>query len=301
MQPVVLPRVDSQRNELAEIPGFVVPDRAIDAQSLIAYADLVISAGGTMNREAVALGTPVYTTFEGRLGAVDERLIEEGRLSKLQEPEQLDLGKRAEGAGGRRVGGGWIPIRRDPRVLVDLLLSRTAWLSSPYNLTQCADGSARRPFPSTGTLCPSSRWTGRWSRSRTTSPSSCASTAARPSTTRCCAKRTIWWVLAGSMPVLVLARVYQRRWRYAGQRDYEAVARAVLAVVLLSAVGWRSCARCTATAGTAAVALPNGVIVLFTLLALVLLVGVRVLARTRSTSAAHWPRSAERARTSAAC
>jgi uncharacterized protein len=120
VQPVVLPRVDSQRNELAEMPGFVVPDRAIDAQSLIAYADLVISAGGTMNREAVALGTPVYTTFEGRLGAVDERLIEEGRLSKLHEPEQLDLGKRAEGTGG---GSGGIPIRRDPRVLVNLLLS----------------------------------------------------------------------------------------------------------------------------------------------------------------------------------
>ena len=83
VQPVVLPRVESQRAELASVPGFVVPERAIDAQSLIAYADLVISAGGTMNREAVALGTPVYTTFEGRLGAVDERLIDEGRLRKL--------------------------------------------------------------------------------------------------------------------------------------------------------------------------------------------------------------------------
>ena len=42
-----------------------MPERAIDAQSLIAYADLVVSAGGTMNREAVALGTPVYTIFSG--------------------------------------------------------------------------------------------------------------------------------------------------------------------------------------------------------------------------------------------
>ena len=55
----------------------------MDAQSLVAYADLVISAGGTMNREAVALGTPVYTTFEGRLGAVDEALLREGRLRRL--------------------------------------------------------------------------------------------------------------------------------------------------------------------------------------------------------------------------
>src|ERR687896_1740147 len=59
-QAVVLPRVEAQR---AELDGFIVPARAIDAQSLIAYADVVISAGGTMNREAVALGTPVWTTF----------------------------------------------------------------------------------------------------------------------------------------------------------------------------------------------------------------------------------------------
>src|SRR5215218_5180833 len=65
-QVVVLPRADAQRAELARAGGFVVPERAIDAQSLIAYSDLVISAGGTMNREAVALGAPVWTTFEGR-------------------------------------------------------------------------------------------------------------------------------------------------------------------------------------------------------------------------------------------
>jgi predicted glycosyltransferase len=116
LQPVVLPRVAAQRRELAVVPGFVVPERAIDAQSLIAHADLVISAGGTMNREAVALGTPVYTTFEGRLGAVDERLIGERRLRKLEDPGELDLQRRPVGADTPRV-------RRDPRVLVELLLS----------------------------------------------------------------------------------------------------------------------------------------------------------------------------------
>jgi predicted glycosyltransferase len=116
LQPVVLPRVDAQRRELAGVPGFVVPENAIDAQSLIARADLVISAGGTMNREAVALGTPVYTTFEGRLGAVDERLIGEGRLRKLEDPAELDLERRLPVAEEPRV-------RRDPRVLVELLLS----------------------------------------------------------------------------------------------------------------------------------------------------------------------------------
>ena len=87
----MLPRTAEQRAELRSVPGFVVPPHAIDAQSLIAYADLVISAGGTMNREAVALGTPVYTTFEGRLGAVDERLIAEGRLRKLDRSRRAEL------------------------------------------------------------------------------------------------------------------------------------------------------------------------------------------------------------------
>jgi predicted glycosyltransferase len=119
VQSVVLPRTDAQRAELRAVPGFVVPEQAIDAQSLIAYADLVISAGGTMNREAVALGTPVYTTFEGRLGAVDERLIQTGRLHKLRDPAQLDLSKRPPGAGGAT----GVRTRRDPRLLVELLLS----------------------------------------------------------------------------------------------------------------------------------------------------------------------------------
>jgi hypothetical protein len=116
LQAVVLPRVDSQREQLARTRGFVVPARAIDAQSLIAYADLVISAGGTMNREAVALGTPVYTTFEGRLGAVDERLIAEDRLRKLFSADALDLRRREHSSAQPR-------IRRDPRALLEMLLS----------------------------------------------------------------------------------------------------------------------------------------------------------------------------------
>jgi FlaA1/EpsC-like NDP-sugar epimerase len=93
-------------------------------------------------------------------------------------------------------------------------------------------------------------------------------------------ERTIWWVLAGSLPVLVLARVYQRRWRYSGQRDYEAVARAVAAIVLLAVVGVEVFRPVHHYRSTVAVALPNGVIILFALLALVLLVGVRALARS---------------------
>jgi FlaA1/EpsC-like NDP-sugar epimerase len=93
-------------------------------------------------------------------------------------------------------------------------------------------------------------------------------------------ERTIWWVVGGSLPVLVLARVYQRRWRYSGQRDYEAVARAVVAIVLLAVVGVEVFRPVHHYRSTVAVALPNGVIILFALLALVLLVGVRALARS---------------------
>jgi uncharacterized protein len=111
-QTVVLPRTPAQRAELSD---FIVPEHAVDAQSLVAYADLVISAGGTMNREAVALGTPVFTTFEGRLGAVDEALLREGRLRKLEDPSQIQI--------GRRTANGGLRVRRDPRELVRMLLA----------------------------------------------------------------------------------------------------------------------------------------------------------------------------------
>jgi len=114
-QAVVLPRTPAQREQIATIGDFTVPERAVDAQSLIALADLVVSAGGTMNREAVALGTPVFTTFEGRLGAVDEALIREGRLQRLESPEQVQVQKRRSGDEER--------VRRDPRELMKLLLS----------------------------------------------------------------------------------------------------------------------------------------------------------------------------------
>jgi predicted glycosyltransferase len=117
-QVVVLPRVAAQREELERAGGFVIPQRAIDAQSLIAFSDVVVSAGGTMNREAVALGTPVYTTFEGRLGAVDAELIAEGRLRRLASAAEIAVTKRAAGAAGAADR-----IRRDPRALLALALA----------------------------------------------------------------------------------------------------------------------------------------------------------------------------------
>jgi uncharacterized protein len=115
-QVVVLPRAPEQRDYVVRLglPSVIVPERAVDAQSLIALADLVVSAGGTMNREAAALGVPVYTTYGGQIGGVDEMLIREGRLLPLTDPRALDLRKR-DGISDR--------VRRDPRLMLDLLLS----------------------------------------------------------------------------------------------------------------------------------------------------------------------------------
>jgi uncharacterized protein len=117
---VVIPRNDRQRSALerraasATDRTLLVPDRAIDAQSLIAYADLVVGAGGTMNREAVALGTAVYTLFSGRMGAVDRSLVADGRLRVLRDPAELEVRRRAEPVGVR--------TPRDPAPLVAAVL-----------------------------------------------------------------------------------------------------------------------------------------------------------------------------------
>jgi FlaA1/EpsC-like NDP-sugar epimerase len=101
-------------------------------------------------------------------------------------------------------------------------------------------------------------------------------------------ERTIWWVALGGVVVLVLARVYLRSWSYAGQRDYEAILRGVIAIVLLAVVGVAVARpvqipygpyRAGRPAGLSTVDLPLGVIVLFFLLAVSALVGLRVLAR----------------------
>jgi predicted glycosyltransferase len=113
---VVLPRTAAQREHVSSLrlPSVVLAQQAVDAQSLIAASDLVVSAGGSMNREAVALGVPVYTTYGGRLGGVDESLIRSGRLRPLSDVRALELQKRDKTLD-------W--PRRDPQVLVDMILS----------------------------------------------------------------------------------------------------------------------------------------------------------------------------------
>jgi uncharacterized protein len=112
---VVLPRTQAQREFITslKLPSVIVPDGAVEAQSLVALADLVLSAGGTMNREAAALATPVYTTYGGRLGGVDEALIRSGRLRPLTDARALELRKRTAEAA---------PTLRDPAFWVETIL-----------------------------------------------------------------------------------------------------------------------------------------------------------------------------------
>ncbi|MDP9376462.1 MAG: DUF354 domain-containing protein [Actinomycetota bacterium] len=111
---VVIPRTTEQRAAIRalNLPSLIVPEGAVDAQSLIGLADLVVSAGGTMNREAVALGTPVYTLFSGRLGGVDERLIASGQLRPLEDADSIELVK---------LDAARTVERRDPAIFTRLL------------------------------------------------------------------------------------------------------------------------------------------------------------------------------------
>ena len=110
---VALTRTPEQR---AAVRGLglervIAPERAQDGRSLVALADALVSAGGTMNREAAVLGTPVWSIFEGPLGGVDELLVREGRLKVLRDPTELTIERKPPGAFEERV-------RRDPADLL---------------------------------------------------------------------------------------------------------------------------------------------------------------------------------------
>jgi uncharacterized protein len=119
---IVLTRNTEQAREIAGLglSRVEVPERPVDGRSLVALADVLVSAGGTMNREAAVLGTPVWSIFEGRPGAVDDRLIAEGRLRVLGDPDEIEVAPRPAPASER--------VRRDPAELLRLALP---WVPSP--------------------------------------------------------------------------------------------------------------------------------------------------------------------------
>jgi hypothetical protein len=117
VQAVVLVRNAEQAADVKALglERVIVPGRAVDARSLVAFADTLVSAGGSMNREAAALGTPVWTMFEGRMGGVDEQLVRERRLRVLRDPEEVVV-ERGSGAPRRAL------TTRDPAELLRLAL-----------------------------------------------------------------------------------------------------------------------------------------------------------------------------------
>lgn len=113
---VVLARTDDQRRDVdsRRLPNVILPPQAVDGHSLVYLSDAVVSAGGTINREAAVLGVPAYTIFKGRLGGVDQQLVASGRVVRVDSPPDIHLAKRDIG-----------PVStRDPAALVDLILGR---------------------------------------------------------------------------------------------------------------------------------------------------------------------------------
>ena len=90
---ILLPRSDAQRAEYEKRawPNLIMPRAALDGANLIAAADLVVSAGGTMNREAAALGVPAVSIYAGQWAAIDEELVREGRLQRIDSREGIEL------------------------------------------------------------------------------------------------------------------------------------------------------------------------------------------------------------------
>jgi predicted glycosyltransferase len=96
IQLILIPRNKKQEDFVREMwpdafstKKMIIPDHAINGLDLMWFSDLVISGGGTMNREAAALGVPVYSIFRGTIGAVDNYLSEKGRLVLLESPNDL--------------------------------------------------------------------------------------------------------------------------------------------------------------------------------------------------------------------
>jgi predicted glycosyltransferase len=95
---VVLTRRPEQRRELIalDLPNLVLPERAVDARSLMHASDLVIGAGGTMTREGALLGVPTVSLFAGRTAAVDLWLEQRGKLRRVQKVGDLPPVRRRE-------------------------------------------------------------------------------------------------------------------------------------------------------------------------------------------------------------
>jgi predicted glycosyltransferase len=82
-------KLRSDWSDLISSGQMLVPDTPVDGLNLIWFSDLVVSGGGTMNREAAALGVPVYSIFRGKIGAVDRYLADTGRLTMVESTDDV--------------------------------------------------------------------------------------------------------------------------------------------------------------------------------------------------------------------
>lgn len=133
---VILPRAAGAQRDFVyrtwprwcEEGKIIVPQHALDGLNLVWFSDLVVSGGGTMNREAAALGVPVYSIFRGQLGAVDRYLAREGRLVLIENREDV----RSKLRFVKRVRGS-APVCVDRPALRDIL-------SAARELMELSDG-----------------------------------------------------------------------------------------------------------------------------------------------------------------
>ena len=120
---VVLPRTSTQATEVTKLLknplNFLILRRPVHGLNLMWHADLVVSAGGTMNREAAVLGVPVYSIFTGKLGTIDHALSEQGRLTLVRSVE------------------GVTQIKLERRVQPDISVVQTGWQGRSELLVDC--------------------------------------------------------------------------------------------------------------------------------------------------------------------
>jgi hypothetical protein len=93
---IIVPRTEQQAEDIRQrwsdhfsSGRLMIPEQIVNGLDIIWFSDLVISAGGTMIREAAALGVPSYSIFGGKLGAVDQYLSESGRLTLIHSAEEV--------------------------------------------------------------------------------------------------------------------------------------------------------------------------------------------------------------------
>ena len=107
---VILPRTAEQKSEIEQLiktlnlneTNCFLIEKAVNGLDLAAHVDLLVSGGGTMNREAVLLGTPVYSIFAGKQGALDAAMEKNGLITFIRKPEDISKIKLEKKSGAEK-------------------------------------------------------------------------------------------------------------------------------------------------------------------------------------------------------